>query len=382
MKNLLSILLALTLTVMPVLALTDTSEGPEIPAPSALLMERSSGTVLYEKDAYTHYSPASVTKVMTLLLVMEALEAGKIELDTPVTASARAASMGGSQIWLEEGETMTVDEMIKCVAVVSANDCAVALAEHLAVTEQAFVSRMNERAAELGMKDSHFTNCTGLLESDEHYSCAYDIALMSRALLEHELIRNYTTIWMDTARDGAFGLSNTNRLIHSYSGATGLKTGYTARAKYCLAASAERDGVEYIAVVMHADSSAERFESATRLLDYGFANFDAVSLRPSQALPPLPVELGTVTSLQPVYNGPEFMVVEKGSGEDISYELDLPETVKAPVTAGQQLGVLNVKKGEELLARVPIEAGSSVDRKNLWDIFFGMLRRAFAVETG
>jgi len=381
MKRLLCMLLALCLFSVPALALeTLSGEDIVISAPSAVLMEKSTGTLLYEKDAHTHYSPASVTKVMTMLLVMEALDAGVISYDTMVTASAHAASMGGSQIWLEEGERMTVDEMLKCVTVVSANDCAVALAEHIAGSEDAFVRRMNERAAELGMKDSHFTNCTGLLESEDHYSCAYDIALMSRELIQHEEIKKYTTIWMDTARGGEFGLSNTNRLIFYYDGATGLKTGFTSKAMYCLSATAEREGVEYIAVVMHAQTSQERFDSAKILLNHAFANYELLSLRPDRALPPLRVTLGTADSVQPVYDGPETMVVKKGSASELRYEIEMEPSVKAPVLLGQPLGALSVHSGEELLARIPLRASSAVERQSFWQLYGRLLQRFFGLE--
>ncbi len=346
---------------------------------SAVLMERVTGTLLYEKDAHTRRPPASVTKIMTLLLVMEAIESGALRYDTVVTASAHAASMGGSQIWLEEGEQMTVDEMLKCVAVVSANDCAVALAEHIAGTEDTFVRRMNERAEQLGLADTHFTNCTGLFDSDQHYTSAYDIALMSRELLRHEDIKKYTTIWMDTARSGQFGLSNTNKLVRYYEGATGLKTGFTRAAMYCLAASAERDGVEYIAVVMHAPSSAERFDDAKTLLSYGFAGFELLSLRPNEALPPIPVELGTADAVSLTYDGSEAMLVEKGSGGKPEFEFELLESVKAPVTAGQTLGRMTVRRGETILASIPLSADCDVARVSFGQMFLVYLRALFGV---
>ena len=381
MKKLFVLFLALCLLSAPAWAVeTLSGEDISIPAPSAVLMEKSTGELLYEKQAHERYSPASVTKVMTMLLVMEALEAGVIRYDTVVTASAHAASMGGSQIWLEEGERMTVDEMLKCVAVVSANDCAVALAEHLAGSEEAFVRRMNERAAELGMENTHFTNCTGLLEGDDHYSTAYDIALMSRELIGHEEIKNYTTIWMDTARDGQFGLSNTNRLIYYYDGATGLKTGFTSRAMFCLSATAERDGVEYIAVVMHAASSDERFESAKILLNYAFANYELISLRPSAALPPVRVELGSADAVQPVCRGPESMLVSRGSGGELEYRVELEESVKAPVAEGQPLGVVSVYSGGEEIARVSLCASAAVERQSVWDIYRSMVRSLFGLK--
>ena len=227
-------------------------ESVNITVPSAILMEKTTGEVIYEKNAHTPGAPASVTKVMTLLLLVEEIEAGRLSRDDTVVCSSRAASMGGSQIWLEEGEQMSVHEMLKAVTVVSANDCAVALAEHVAGSEESFAVRMNERAAQLGMTNTHFVDCTGLTEDDSHLTTAYDVALMSRALISHEMIKEYTTIWMDSLRNGAAELVNTNKLVRFYKGATGLKTGFTRKSMYCLSATAERDGSEFIAVVMKA----------------------------------------------------------------------------------------------------------------------------------
>lgn len=374
MKKILTVFLAVCVLTMPVFAL-ETLEGDAITiaAPYAVLMEKSTGTVIYEKQSHEHCSPASVTKVMTMLLVMEALEAGTLKPDTMVTTSAKAASMGGSQIWLEQGERMSVSEMLKCVAVVSANDCAVALAEQLCGTEEAFVQRMNQRAKELGMNDTNFTNCTGLHDDDDHYTSAYDIALMSRELIGHEAIKEYTTIWMDTIREGEFGLSNTNKLIYYYDGATGLKTGFTSQAMYCLSATAERNGVEYIAVVLHADSSADRFESAKTLLSYGFANYDLASLRPSEALPPVLVELGTTDCVQPVYDGNEYILEEKGTLSEMEYTIELEGSVTAPVLQGQKLGVLTVRSGEDVLAEIDIVSPEEVQRLTFWDIYGHLL---------
>lgn len=344
-----------------------------IAAPSAILMERSSGTVLYEKNAYEHLSPASVTKIMTMLLIVEAVESGIISLEDSVTASARAAGMGGSQIWLEEGEQMTVDEMLKCITVVSANDCCVAMAEHLAGSEEAFVAKMNQRASELGMNDTNFLSCSGLTESDEHYSCARDIAVMSRELLQHDMIRRYSTIWMDTARDGKFGLSNTNKLIYYYAGATGLKTGFTSKAMYCLSASAERDGVEYIAVVLHAPSSTDRFESAKTLLSHGFANFTLVSPTGMQAVPPVEVTMGTEASVQPVLPDGAGVLVEKGSAKNLEYVFDLPETLQAPVQNGAVIGAVEMYDGATLLQRTPLLAGAGVERLSVGQIYGRLL---------
>lgn len=381
MKKLIMAALVCCLLVSPALAVECLRDDDmAIAASSAVLMECETGTLLYEKDAHTRRPPASVTKVMTMLLVMEAIEAGALRYDTQVTASARAASMGGSQIWLEEGERMSVDEMLKCVAVVSANDCAVALAEQLAGTEDAFVRRMNERAQELGMTDTHFTNCTGLFDSDAHYTSAYDIALMSRELMKHEDIKKYTRIWMDTARNGEFGLSNTNKLIYYYEGATGLKTGFTQAAMYCLAATAERDGVEYVAVVLHAPSSAERFEDAKTLLSYGFANFELLSLRPRLALAALPVELGAADAVSLAYQGSEALLVEKGGASEPEFSFELPESVKAPISAGQQLGMMTVSRDGAAIAKIPLCADNDVDRRSFGQTFLICLRALFGVE--
>ncbi|MBQ4382526.1 MAG: D-alanyl-D-alanine carboxypeptidase, partial [Oscillospiraceae bacterium] len=254
----------------------------EIAAPSAILVERETGAVIYEKNAHDRLAPASVTKVMTLLLLAEAIDRGDLKMEDTVTCSAAASSMGGSQVYLKEGEQLPVKELLKCVVVASANDAAVALAEHLAGTESAFVALMNRRAKELGMADTVFSNCTGLPAQSEHLSSAADIAAMARELLSHSWIKDFTTIWTDSIRDGQFGLTNTNKLIRFYPGATGLKTGYTDTAGHCLAASALRDGVEYIAVVLHCASSQERFESAKALLSFAFANYTLVPCLPDQ----------------------------------------------------------------------------------------------------
>ena len=370
MKRSLLILLSLLLLATPALALNCApAEAVPIAAPSAILMEKSTGTVLYEKNAYEHLSPASVTKVMTMLLVVEALDDGSLHPDDVVTASARAASMGGSQIWLEEGEQMSVSEMLKCVTVVSANDCCVALAEHLAGSEEAFVARMNQRAEALGLTDTHFTSCSGLTDSDEHYTCAHDLAVISRELISHEEIKAYSTIWMDSIRDGAFGLSNTNKLIYYYPGATGLKTGFTSKAMYCLAATAERDGAEYIAVVLHAATSAERFESAKALLSYAFASYTLVSPEGVCELPAVPVTLGTADCVLPVLPEQPCVLTEKGSAAKLRCEYDLPEQLAAPVTAGTPIGTLTLYADDELLQTVPLLAAADVPRLNLLQRF-------------
>jgi len=341
-----------------------------IGAPSALLMEKLTGELLYEKNAHERLSPASITKIMTMLLIVEDIEAGKISLEDMVTASRRAASFGGSCVYLEAGEKMSVSEMLKCIAVVSANDCAVAMAEHLSGTEEIFVERMNSRAAELGMENSHFTNCTGLFDSKEHYTTAYDVALMGRELISHELIKDYSTIWMDSIRSGEFELSNTNKLVYWYEGCTGLKTGYTSAAKFCLCATAMRDGVEYIAVIMHADSSDARNKDAETLLNYAFASYSLCSLRPDYEPVPVPVELGKSAAVPVRFGGEEFSLVPKGSPQP-EYSLELPASVSAPIKAGDELGYLNVSLGGETIARLPVCAAEDVPRLG----FGGLLLR-------
>lgn len=359
-----------------VLLLTTGAGALEVEAPSALLMEKETGTVLFAKDEHAKLEPASVTKVMTLLLVMEAIDAGTLHYDDIVTASAHACSMGGSQIWLEENEQMTVSDMLKAVCVVSANDCAVALAEAVAGSEEAFVDRMNQRAAELGMADTTFKNATGL-PAEGHVTSAYDIALMSRELiLNHPDIRQYTTIWMDSLRNGASSLVNTNRLIRFYEGATGLKTGSTDSALYCLSATAERDGMELIAVIMKGSTSAQRFEDAQALLNYGFATYALASVAPQTPLAPVPVSLGTQATVQPVLGEGDHLLVEKAQAGNLTQTVELVESVEAPVAVGDQLGTLTVTCGEEAIAQIPILAGEEIPRITFGQMLLRMLRMA------
>ena len=351
----------------------------EVAAPSAVLMEAATGTVLYEKDAHTPLPPASVTKIMTLLLVMEALDAGRIGWDDTVTASEAAAAKGGSQVYLEAGEQMSLQEMLKSVVVVSANDCATALAEHVAGSEAAFVELMNRRAQELGMENTHFVNCTGLddePDAETHLTTAYDIALMSRALLKHDEIRDYTTIWMDSVRNGEFGLANTNKLVRFYQGTTGLKTGYTSAAGHCLSASAERNGVEFIAVVLHCATSGERFQAAKQLLDYGFANYTLAQPDPETEIPPVPVVLGTVEAIVPVPDNDDPVLIEKGQAAGITTRVEVADQVRAPVEAGQRLGTLTLQSDGAPLAAIPLVAPEAVPRRTWWDVtrsLFGQL---------
>ncbi len=384
MKKTASILTALLLCFLlaaPAAALdAQDPAAPEVAAPSAVLIERETGTVLYAKDETERRPPASVTKVMTLLLIAEAVDSGELALDDMVTASERAASMGGSQIWLEVGEQLSVSDMIKCVAVVSANDCAVALAEHLCGSEAAFVERMNRRAEELGLENTQFTNCTGLFDDTAHYTCALDIAVMSRELLGHEWIKDYTTIWMDSVRDGASELTNTNKLVRYYEGCTGLKTGYTSTAMYCLSASAERDGTEYIAVIMHAESIESRNKDASALLDYGFANFRLCPLTSGEELPDVAVELGTEASVTPVYDGGGAVLLRTKDAQGLSWSLDLPESVAAPVRAGERLGTLTLSNSSGPVAEVPILAGGTSERLSAPGIFIRLVSLLFCSE--
>ena len=370
-------LTALALALLCLLPIRVYAAPSEITAPSAILMEKSTGRVLYEQDAGTRYEPASVTKIMTLLLVMEAIDSGRLGWDDLVTASPHAISMGGSQIWLKENEQLTVRDMVKAVAVVSANDCAVALAEHLAGSEAAFVERMNARALELGMENTTFKNCTGL-PAEGHLTCAYDIALMSRELiLNHPSIREFTTIWMDTLRNGAFQLSNTNRLIFYYQGATGLKTGFTDTALYCLSATAERDGMELIAVVMHAPTSNDRFDSAKALLSYGFANYALTPVYPDQAIPPVPVLLGERETVQPVTARECSILLEKSKTGTVTTRLELAQSVEAPVEPGQKLGELRVLVDGQQVDTIDLVAAGGVERLSVGGIFQRFLRTLF-----
>ena len=377
-------LVSLLLTLAAVLCLMRTVSAEELSlsAPSAVLMEAATGEILYESNSHERLRPASVTKIMTLLLVMEALDDGRIGWDDTVTASAAAAAKGGSQIYLEENEQLPLEEMLKSVVVSSANDCACALAEHIAGSESAFVERMNRRALQLGMKDTRFVNCTGLDDEPgaaEHLTTAYDIALMSRELLGHEKIKRYTTIWMDTVRNGEFGLSNTNKLVRFYEGTTGLKTGFTSGAGYCLSASAKRNGMELIAVVLNCADSTSRFESAKALLNYGFSNYALVTPEPETPIPAVPVTLGKAESITPVPADEAPILTDKSKAANVQVQVAVSEGVHAPVAAGQQLGLLRVSANGEVLAERPLVAPEDVEALGFWDILLQMLCAACCV---
>ena len=350
----------------------------DIAGKSACLMDTATGTVLYEKNSHEKLAPASVTKVMTMLLIMEAIDSGKIQWEDTVTASEAAAAKGGSQIYLKVGETMSVSDMVKSIAVSSANDAACAMAEHLAGSEGAFVDRMNARAKELGMNDTNFVNCTGLDDDEnakDHLTSAYDIALMSRELLKnHPDIKKFTTIWMDTVRGGEFGLSNTNKMVRFYTGCTGLKTGFTSGAGYCLSASAERDGLELIAVVMGCDTSTSRFAACKSMLDYGFANFALVQPQlPEDSC--VPVKLGVSKSANAVPGQESKLLIDKSQRASVTTEVTLEGSVTAPISKGQRLGTLRIKAGEQVLAEVPMVAQDAVPRLSYGEIVIRVLKQ-------
>ena len=363
----------LMLTALPVQA-----AQLDVPGKSALLMDMTTGKVLYEKNAHEKLAPASVTKVMTMLLIMEAIDSGRIGWNDTVTASEAAAAKGGSQIYLKVGESMTVSDMLKSIAVSSANDAACAMAEHIAGSETAFVEKMNQRAKELGMENTLFANCTGLddeADASKHYTSAYDIALMSRELMMgHPDIMKFTTIWMDTVRDGAFGLANTNKLVRFYNGATGLKTGFTSSAGYCLSATASRDGLSLVAVVMGAETSQERFAACKQMLDYGFANFALVQPEIPQTNQ-VAVKLGKRSAVTAVPSEDVKLLIDKSQRGEINTQIALEETVTAPVSKGQKLGTLTVKAGDQILTQVNLVAEEAVERLSWWDVFTQILRK-------
>ncbi len=340
---------------------------------SGILMEASTGEVLYEWEPDKKLQIASVTKTMTMLLIMEALDSGKIKLEDMVTTSEHAASMGGSQVFLEVGESMSVSDMLKAIAVASGNDAAVAMAEYIAGTHETFVELMNRKAQELGCSNTHFINCNGLDETEEHYSSARDIAVITRALLSHPKIFDYTTIWMYTLRHGSFGLSNTNRLIRFYKGANGMKTGSTSMAKYCLSATAERDGMQLIAVVLGAPSTADRFGSATALLDYGFANYE-VATADTESFDKIAVRGGEETEI-PLALENANVIVKKGNKDKLTVNCILPEFLRAPVEAGEQVGEAELSIDGTVVQKKPILAGATAKRIHFGKMYLKMLTK-------
>lgn len=348
----------------------------DLKSQSACLMEAETGQILYEQNAAEKLEPASVTKIMSVLLIYEAIAGERLKKDDIVTASETAANMGGSQIWLEPGEQMTVDEMLKAILVVSANDCTVAMAEHLAGSEEAFVVMMNERAKELGMSNTNFVNSTGL-PVENHYTCAKDIALMTKELLKHEDVFNYTTIWIDSLRNGEFGLSNTNKLIRFYPGATGMKTGFTDSAGYCMSATAKKDDMTLISVVMKADTSDNRFADAKKLLDYGFANFSVYRINES-SLPPLAVHGGTTDKIA-LQCSSSAILLTKGRDKLVESVTEIPEYINAPVASGQTVGQIRYILSGEEIAVIDITAVNGVEKIGVWDLFEKILSKAVMI---
>lgn len=351
-------------------------------AESAILIEQNSGQILYSHNIHEKLHPASVTKIMSLLLIMEALDSGKITLETQIPCSENAANMGGSQIWLDPRENLSVNDMLKAIAVVSANDCVTAMAEYLSGSTENFVKMMNEKAKELGMNDTNFVNCHGL-DEDDHLTSAYDIALMSRELLtKHPQITNYTTIWTDSLRDGKSALSNTNKLVRNYSGCTGLKTGSTSKALFNLSASATRNDLSLISVIMKAPTSAIRFSNASTLLDYGFNTFSYKSFATKgEVFKSIPVTKGTADTINAIYESSPSFLIKKGEESSITYEINLPESIQAPITQGQQLGTISYYLNNDKIAEVTLIAENSINKisfinimKSLFSNWFNLTR--------
>ena len=374
MKKLLCVLLCWAL--LPCFAAPVWAAPVTVPAESAVLMEKETGTVLYAQNEHVPLAPASVTKVMTLLLVMEAIDDGRLHYDDMLTASDHAASMGGSDIWLEEGEQMTVDDLLKVTVIMSANDAAVVLAEAVSGSEESFVARMNERAGELGMEDTVFKNCNGL-DEEGHLTSAYDVAVMSRALLAHEKIRDYTLTWMDSVRNGETQLVNTNKLIRSYQGITGLKTGTTGQAGSCISATAQREGMELIAVVLGAESTDLRFQDAKALLDYGFAGWKTVTPE-APYLGPAAVEGGMAQTVEVAAGEMPSLLLTAGEEAQVETVVQL-EPVKAPVEQGQELGRILCQVAGETVAQVPITAKEDVEAVTFGAAFLALGRALFTL---
>ncbi len=363
--------------VLSVAAEQDAGEGLELQGKSAVLMERDTGKILYSVNPDEKCAPASITKIMSLLLIMEAIDNGKLTLDTKITASEHACSMGGSQIWLEPNETMTVNDLLKATVIASANDATVALAEAVSGSEESFVNAMNKKARELNMNDTKFVNCSGL-DADGHYSTAKDIAIMSCALLKHDLIKDYTTVWMDSLRNGESQLVNTNKLVRFYQGATGLKTGTTSAAGFCVSASAQKQGMELCAVVLGAANNDERFGSARKLLNYGFANWalHTVTVK-NKDIPEIQVEKGCSRTVTAVPNGKGKYLIENGAEGELTTVVEIDEKVEAPIAKGQKLGVAKVMFGEKTIGEIDLIATEGVEKLT----FLKALQRVFSALT-
>lgn len=344
----------------------------DIKAKSAILMEINTGKILYEQNADEKLPPASITKIMSLLLVMEAIDGGKMSLEDVISASEHACSMGGSQIWLEPGEAMTVDELLKAAVIASANDATVALGEQIAGSEEGFVAMMNARATELGMTNTHFVNATGL-DAEGHISSAHDVAIMSAELIKHDLIKNYSTVWMDTLRDGESELVNTNKLVRFYEGTTGLKTGTTSGAGYCLSATAERNGLELVAVIMSGDTSNDRFNGAKKLLDYGFANYEYSSVSPILEQTELDIKNGVQKTVK--INAPNdfHALLKKSETSAIEQRVNLSENLTAPLKKGDIVGSVEFYLNGEVIGSVDIVTNETVNKMSFLTAFLWIL---------
>ena len=357
---------------LPACAIEDTMG---LTCPSAILMEQSTGKILYQKEPNMRLPMASVTKIMTMLLAMEAISSGKMTYDDMITGSAYAKSMGGSTIFLDEGEQLSVRDMLKGIAVSSGNDAAVAMAEHIAGSADNFVAMMNERASQLGMKDTHFVNCNGL-DAEGHYSSAYDIALMSRELMNHEDIFEYTGIWMDSLRNGAFAMSNTNKLIRFYEGATGLKTGSTSKAKFCISATAKRNNMHLIAVIMAAPSSKERSADASALLNFGFANYGLLScVEQGEICDTIRIPKAASGSAPVVCESGITHLYPKGDTPQIKREIVIDNSLVAPLAAGTAVGTITVKNGDEPIATAPLVLAGDVPKLSVTGTFAGLVAK-------
>lgn len=365
MKKVICFFICVCFMMHSVVVFAESNTDLGLNAKSAILMEESTGNILYESNPDERLPIASVTKVMTMLLIMEAVDSEKISLDDMVTVSENAMSYGGSTMFLETGEQLTVNDMLKGIAVASANDGCVAMAEHLAGSESAFVDMMNEKAKKLGMENTHFMNTNGL-DEDDHYSSARDVAIMSRELMKHETIFNYTSIWMDTLRGGKFQLANTNKLIRFYDGANGLKTGSTSKALCCLSAAAKRNDMQLIAVVLGAPTSAERFASAKSLLDYGFANYAVnTQITAGDEVQKIAVEKGVDKEVGVVAGDSCSTLVKKGQEDNITKEIKIDETITAPIEAGQKIGTMTISRDGEVIADIDLNALSAVEKKGI-----------------
>lgn len=378
MKKAFLFIMALMLAlIMPLRCManeTNNQSGIDVKAKSSVLMCIDTGEIIYENNAYEHLSPASVTKLMSILLVLEAVDSGKISLTDEVTATEEATKMGGSQIWLEVGESMTVDDLFKAVVVASANDACVALGVHIAGSLSGFVQMMNDRSKELGLENSNFENCTGLDDTTKnHYSCAYDLGVIACEIMKHSIITDYSTIWLDSLRNGETELNNTNKLINKYDGITGLKTGTTSNAGFCLCATASRDNLNLVAVVLGSDTSDDRFNSARNLLDFGFANYQLIEPQIDESqITSIKVKNGVAKEFKPVYSNSEKILVKKGEGE-ISYKYEISEEVNAPVFTDDKVGRIIIYAGENIIKEINLVPSENIDKISFSFIFKNIL---------